>query len=153
MGRLASAYGQAVTAHRAARAHLDTARGALGAAPAPAAPVGAGDLVDRLARLGAALATPTPGATGLTDAPAAVRIGEASTADSGFPVLVPLGGGHHLALDTDARDSRVAGLLRALVLRLVATAPAGQVRVAGIDTAALGATFGPLRPLLDAGVL
>ncbi|MDG4756977.1 FtsK/SpoIIIE domain-containing protein [Micromonospora sp. WMMD710] len=153
MGRLASAYGQAVTAHRAARAHLDSARGALGAARAPAAPVGAGDLVDRLARLGAALATPTPGATALTDAPTAVRIGEASTANGGFPVLVPLGGGHHLALDTDARDSRVAALLRALVLRLVATAPAGQVRVAGIDTAALGATFGPLRPLLDAGVL
>ncbi|MGQ5263021.1 FtsK/SpoIIIE domain-containing protein [Micromonospora sp. ZYX-F-536] len=153
MGRLASAYGQAVTAHRAARAHLDTARGALGAAPAPAAPVGADELVARLAQVGGALATPTPGATPLTDAPTAVRVGEASTPDGGFPVLLPLGGGHHLALDTDARDPRVAGLLRALVLRLVATAPAGQVRVAGIDTAALGATFGPLRPLLDAGVL
>ena len=107
----------------------------------------------RLARLGGALATPAPGATPLTDEPAAVRIGEASISDGGFPVLVPLGGGHHLALDTDARDPQVAGLLRALVLRLVATAPPGQVRVAGIDTAALGATFGPLRPLLDAGVL
>ncbi|RLP89043.1 cell division protein FtsK, partial [Micromonospora sp. BL4] len=153
MSRLASAYGQAVSSHRAARAHLDVARGALGTAPAPAAPVGAGDLVARLARVGGALATPAPGATPLTDAPAAVRIGEASTPDGGFPVLLPLGGGHHLALDTDARDPRVAGLLRALVLRLVATAPAGHVRVAGIDTAALGATFGPLRPLLDAGVL
>ncbi|WP_238425719.1 hypothetical protein, partial [Micromonospora parastrephiae] len=39
---------------RGARAHLDTVRGALGAAPAPTAPVGAGDLVDRLARLGGA---------------------------------------------------------------------------------------------------
>ncbi|MGW3602539.1 FtsK/SpoIIIE domain-containing protein [Micromonospora sp. NPDC005161] len=153
MGRLASAYGQAVTAHRAARAHLDAARGALGTAGASAAPVGAGELVARLARVGGALATPTPGATPLTDAPAPVRIGETSTPDGGFPVLLPLGGGHHLALDTDARDPRVAGLLRALVLRLVATAPAGQVRVVGIDTAALGATFGPLRPLLDAGVL
>ncbi|MFF5178473.1 FtsK/SpoIIIE domain-containing protein [Micromonospora sp. NPDC000316] len=153
MGRLASAYGQAVTAHRAARVHLDTARGALGTAPAPTPPVGGDDLVARLARIGGALATPTPGVTGLTDAPAPVRIGEASTPDGGFPVLVPLGGGHHLALDTDARDRRVAALLRALVLRLIATAPPGQVRVAGIDTAALGATFGPLRPLLDAGVL
>ncbi|WP_410810895.1 FtsK/SpoIIIE domain-containing protein [Micromonospora sp. 067-2] len=153
MGRLASAYGQAVSSHRAARAHLDTARGALGTAPVPVTPVGADELVARLARVGGALATPTPGATPLTDAPAPVRVGEASTADGGFPVLVPLGGGHHLALDTDARDPRVAGLLRALVLRLVATAPAGQVRVTGIDTAALGATFGPLRPLLDAGVL
>ncbi|MFC4020227.1 FtsK/SpoIIIE domain-containing protein [Micromonospora sp. GCM10011542] len=153
MSRLASAYGQAVAAHRAARAHLEVARQALGAAPAPTAPADTPELVARLARLGGALATPTPGATALTDAPTAVRIGEASTPDGGFPVLVPLGGGHHLALDGDARDPRVAALLRALVLRLVATAPAGQVRVAGIDTAALGATFGPLRPLLDAGVL
>ncbi|MEV4499880.1 cell division protein FtsK, partial [Micromonospora arborensis] len=153
MSRLASAYRQAVNSHRAARAHLDTARRALGTAPAAVAPAGADELVARLARLGGALATPTPNATPLTDAPAAVRIGEASTSDGGFPVLVPLGGGHHLALDTDVRDPRVAGLLRALVLRLVATAPPGHVRVAGIDTAAVGATFGPLRPLLDAGVL
>ncbi|MEV4825902.1 FtsK/SpoIIIE domain-containing protein [Micromonospora sp. NPDC049274] len=153
MGRLASAYGQAVTAHRAARAHLEAARGVLGTAPAPTPQAGGGDVVSRLARLGGALATPTPGATALTDAPAAVRIGEASTPDGGFPVLLPLGGGHHLALDSDARDGRVAALLRALVLRLVATAPPGRVRVTGIDTAALGATFGPLRPLLDAGVL
>ncbi|WP_081883926.1 FtsK/SpoIIIE domain-containing protein [Micromonospora parva] len=151
MGRLASAYGQAVNSHRAARAHLDTVRGVLGAAPT-VAPVD-DDVVARLARLGGALANPAPGATPLTDQPAAVRIGAASTADGGFPVLVPLGGGHHLALDADARESQVAGLLRALVLRLVATAPPGQVRVVGIDTATLGATFGPLRPLLDAGVL
>ncbi|WP_422736009.1 FtsK/SpoIIIE domain-containing protein [Micromonospora sp. WMMD729] len=153
MGRLASAYGQAVTAHRAARTHLDAARAVLGAAPPPAPRAGGADLVARLARLGGALATPTPGVATLTDDPVAVRVGEASTEDGGFAVLVPLGGGHHLALDTDARDGRVAALLRALVLRLVATAPPGRVRVAGIDTAALGATFGPLRPLLDAGVL
>ncbi|WP_433125891.1 FtsK/SpoIIIE domain-containing protein [Micromonospora sp. CA-240977] len=153
MGRLASAYGQAVNAHRAARVHLDAARGALGTAPAPVAPTGAAELVARLAHLGGALATPAPGVTPLTNEPTAVRIGAASTPDGGFPVLVPLGGGHHLALDADVRDPQVAGLLRALVLRLVATAPPGQVRVAGIDTAAVGATFGPLRPLLDAGVL
>ncbi|WP_435207318.1 FtsK/SpoIIIE domain-containing protein [Micromonospora sp. bgisy143] len=153
MGRLASAYGQAVTAHRAARTHLDAARAVLGAAPPPAPRAGGADLIARLARLGGALATPTPGVATLTDDPVAVRVGEASTEDGGFAVLVPLGGGHHLALDTDARDGRVAALLRALVLRLVATAPPGRVRVAGIDTAALGATFGPLRPLLDAGVL
>ncbi|MFY1616706.1 FtsK/SpoIIIE domain-containing protein [Micromonospora sp. WMMD736] len=153
MGRLASTYGQAVTAHRAARTHLDAARSVLGAASPPTPRVGGADLVARLARLGGALATPTPGVATLTDDPVAVRVGEASTEDGGFAVLVPLGGGHHLALDSDARDGRVAALLRALVLRLVATAPPGRVRVAGIDTAALGATFGPLRPLLDAGVL
>ncbi|MFG3711981.1 FtsK/SpoIIIE domain-containing protein [Micromonospora sp. NPDC047730] len=153
MGRLASAYGQAVAAHRAARSHLDTARRALAGHAAPAVPNGAGALVARLAELGGALATPTPGATPVAVAPVPVRVGEASTPDGAFPVLVPLGGGHHLAVDADARDPRVAGLLRALVLRLLATAPPGGVRVAGIDTAALGATFGPLRPLVDAGVL
>ncbi|MET8199306.1 FtsK/SpoIIIE domain-containing protein [Micromonospora taraxaci] len=153
MGRLASAYGQAVNSHRAARAHLDNARNALGTAAAAVGSTAVDDLVTRLARLGGTLATPAPGVTPLTDAPAAVRIGAASTPDGDFPVLVPLGGGHHLAIDTDARSPLVAGLLRALVLRLVATAPPGQVRVVGIDTAALGATFGPLRPLLDAGVL
>ncbi|MGW1452453.1 hypothetical protein ACWCO3_29935 [Micromonospora sp. NPDC002411] len=146
MGRLASAYGQAVNSHRAARAHLDNARNALGTASAAVGSTGVGDLVTRLARLGGTLATPAPGVTPLTDAPAAVRIGAASTPDGDFPVLIPLGGGHHLAIDTDARSPLVAGLLRALVLRLVATAPPGQVRVVGIDTAALGATFGPLLP-------
>ncbi|QGN47767.1 TraM recognition domain-containing protein [Micromonospora sp. WMMC415] len=153
MGRLASAYGQAVAAHRAARAHLDTARRALGAAPSPAAPAGAADLLARLAQLGDALATPTPGATPLAAGPAPVRLGDAATAGGAFPVVVPLGSGHHLAVDADARDPRVAALLRAVVLRLLATAPPGGVRVAGLDTAALGATFGPLRPLVDAGVL
>ncbi|MGN9775702.1 FtsK/SpoIIIE domain-containing protein [Micromonospora sp. H33] len=153
MGRLASAYGQAVAAHRAARAHLDTARRALGAAPAPAAPAAAADLLARLAQLGDALATPTPGATPLATGPVPVRLGDAATAGGAFPVVVPLGSGHHLAVDTDARDPRVAALLRAVVLRLLATAPPGGVRVTGLDTAALGATFGPLRPLVDAGVL
>ncbi|MFC3500373.1 FtsK/SpoIIIE domain-containing protein [Micromonospora krabiensis] len=156
MGRLASAYRQAVTAHQAARAHLDAARAGIGAEPPSSTPDGspaAQTLVARLAEVGGALATPTPGATPVAVAPVPVRLGEASTPEGAFPVLVPLGAGHHLAVDTDARDPRVAGLLRALVLRLLATAPAGEVRVVGIDTAALGATFGPLRPLLDAGVL
>ncbi|WP_433343462.1 FtsK/SpoIIIE domain-containing protein [Micromonospora sp. CA-111912] len=151
MGRLAAAYGQAVTAHRQARDRLERARLALGAPPA--AVTGAAEVVARLARLGGRLAAPTPGATPLTEAPAGVRVGEAATLDGGFPVLVPLGGGCHLTIDADARDPRVGELLRALVLRLLATAPAGTVRVAGIDTVAFGATFLPLRPLLDAGVL
>ncbi|MDM4719922.1 FtsK/SpoIIIE domain-containing protein [Micromonospora sp. WMMA1363] len=154
MGRLTSAYGRAVAAHRAARAHLDTARRAAAPAPAaPAAPAGVADLLARLARLGDTLATPTPGAAPLVAGPAPVRLGDAAEPDGAFPVVVPLGSGHHLAVDVDARDPRVAGLLRAVVLRLLATAPPAGVRVAGLDTAALGATFGPLRPLLDAGVL
>ncbi len=151
MGTLASAYGQAVAAHRAARAHLEAARDAL-RTPGPSTPAADTDLLDRLARVGAALATPTPGAR-LADRPVPVRVGEAVTSGGGFPVLLPLGAGHHLAVDADARDPVVAGLLRALVLRLLATAEPGGGRVAGLDTAALGATFGPLRPLVDAGVV
>ncbi|MER7443033.1 FtsK/SpoIIIE domain-containing protein [Micromonospora avicenniae] len=148
MGRLAPAYRQAVAAHHAARAHLDAARHALRAVPVPAAPPGVGELVGRLNEVGDALAGATP-----TDRAVAIRLGEASTPEGAFPALVPLGGGHHLAIDTDARDPRVAGLLRSLVLRLLAAAPAGEVRVVGIDTAASTATFGPLRPLVDVGVL
>ncbi|WP_432050630.1 FtsK/SpoIIIE domain-containing protein [Verrucosispora sp. NA02020] len=151
MGRLASAYGQAMAAHRAARAHLDSARDALRGA-VPVTPATDADLVARLARVGTALATPTPG-TPLVRQPVPVRVGEAVVAGGGFPVLLPLGAGHHLAVDTDARDPAVAALLRALVLRVLATAAPGGVRVAGLDTAALGATFGPLRPLADAGVI
>nr|QLJ97176.1 TraM recognition domain-containing protein [Micromonospora carbonacea] len=151
MGRLASAFGQAVAAHRQARERLDRARRALGA-PAPATPTAA-DVVARLAAVGGRLAAPAPGVTALTGAPAPIRVGEATTLDGGFPVLVPLGGGCHLTVDADARDPRVGELLRAVVLRLLATAPPGTVRVAGIDTVAFGATFLPLRPLLDAGVL
>ncbi|WFE57096.1 FtsK/SpoIIIE domain-containing protein [Micromonospora sp. WMMD712] len=151
MGRLASAYGQAVAAHRQARERLDRARRSLGA-PGPAAPTAA-DVVARLAAVGGRLAAPAPGVTALTGAPAPIRVGEATTLDGGFPVLVPLGGGCHLTVDADARDPRVGELLRAVVLRLLATAPPGTVRVAGIDTVAFGATFLPLRPLLDAGVL
>ncbi|MFB9851487.1 FtsK/SpoIIIE domain-containing protein [Micromonospora andamanensis] len=151
MGRLASTYEQAVAAHRAARAHLESARTALNATT-PSAPVVDTDLLGRLARVGTALATPTPG-TPLARQPVPVRVGEAVTAGGGFPVLLPLGAGHHLAIDGDARHPAVAGLLRALVLRLLATAAPGGVRVAALDTAALGATFGPLRPLLDAGVV
>ncbi|XXG07218.1 FtsK/SpoIIIE domain-containing protein [Micromonospora sp. SH-82] len=152
MGRLAAAYGQAVIAHRQARDRLAAARRALDDRP-PAGADDCRDLAARLARLGAELGTPAPGATPLTNRPTPVRVGAASTPDIEFPALVPLGGGHHLAVDVDARDPRVGALLRALVLRLLATAPAGSIRVWGIDTAALGATFAPLRPLVDAGVL
>ncbi|SCG42313.1 FtsK/SpoIIIE family protein [Micromonospora echinaurantiaca] len=128
MGGLASAYGQAVAAHRTARGHLDAARRALDPADQPIAPA---DLVARLARLGDALATPTP----LPGTPPCVRIGSAATPDGDFPALVPLGAGHHLVLDTDAGDPRVAGLLRAVLLRLLAAAPPGGVRVAVLDPA------------------
>ncbi|MFY1583321.1 FtsK/SpoIIIE domain-containing protein [Micromonospora sp. WMMD734] len=151
MGRLASAYGQAVAAHRQARQRWTAARALLERLAGQPVPERTADLVARLARLADALAAPPPGGTG--DGPAAVRIGEASTADGRFPLLLPLGAGRHLAVDGDARDPRVAVLLRVLVLRLLTTAAPGSVRVVGIDPAAWGATFIPLRPLRDAGVL
>ncbi|NLU77552.1 TraM recognition domain-containing protein [Micromonospora sp. HNM0581] len=151
MSRLASAYEQAVAAHRAARAHLESARTAL-RATTPSAPVVDTDLLTRLARVGAELATPTPG-TPLARRPVAVRVGDAVTPDGGFPVLVPLGAGHHMAIDGDARHPVIAGLLRALVLRLLAAAAPGGVRVVALDPAALGATFGPLRTLFDSGAV
>ncbi|MEU7959513.1 FtsK/SpoIIIE domain-containing protein [Micromonospora humida] len=195
MGRLASAYGQAVAAHRQARQRWSAARALLDRLAGQPVPERTADLVARLARLADALAAPPPGSTDRTDPtapagpppgpaagvpagpppghvvvspggparghratpsgdePAAVRIGEASTADGRFPLLLPLGAGRHLAVDGDARDPRVAVLLRVLVLRLLTTAAPGSVRVVGIDPAAWGATFIPLRALRDAGVL
>jgi hypothetical protein len=123
-------------------------------------------VVEQLSHAGGALAggwlgadltagvDPPPGGVASADTPALVRLGEAGIPSAGaFPALVPLLGGAHLVIDTDARDPRVAGLLRSLVLRLVAACPAGSLRVATTDQAALGATFLPLRPLLDAGVI
>lgn len=151
MGRLATAYGQALALHRQAVRRWEAARRLVTGA-APVAP-GSPELVARLARLGADLAAAAPGAARPAAIPVPVRVGEATTFDGGFPVLVPLGGGTHLAVDADARDPRVGELLRAVVTRLLAAAPPGTVRVAGIDPAAFGAAFLPLRPLLDAGAL
>ncbi|MFU8872606.1 FtsK/SpoIIIE domain-containing protein [Micromonospora sp. SL4-19] len=151
VGSFATAYGQAVAFHRQAVRRWEAARRALAAA-GPVAP-GSPELVSRLAGLGADLAAPARGAARPATAPVPIRVGEATTVDGGFPVLVPLGGGTHLAVDTDARQPRVGELLRAVVVRLLAAAPPGAVRVVGIDPAAFGAAFLPLRPLHDAGVL
>ncbi|WP_329012126.1 hypothetical protein OG271_01970 [Micromonospora rifamycinica] len=148
MGRLASAYGQAVAVHRQARQRWTAAGAALARLSRRPVPETTADLVARLARLANTLAAPSA-----SGAPAPVRIGEASTAEGRFPLLLPLGAGRHLAVDGDARDPRVAVLLRVLVLRLLSTAAPGTVRVVGIDPAAWGATFLPLRPLRDVGVL
>ncbi|MGC4895965.1 FtsK/SpoIIIE domain-containing protein [Micromonospora sp. DT31] len=151
MGRLAAAYQQAVDRHRRATRHWEAARRLLGAAGP--APVGSPELVARLARLGGELAAAVPGTARVATHPVPVRLGAATTVDGAFPVLVPVGAGAHLAIDSDARDPRVGELLRAVVVRLLTAAPAGAVRVAGIDQAAFGAAFLPLRPLYDAGVL
>lgn len=70
-----------------------------------------------------------------------------------FPLLVPFGSRGHLATNIDARVDGVASLVRTAILHTLAHREPGSVRVAGIDTATLGATFAPLRPLADAGVI
>ena len=82
------------------------------------------------------------------EAPPFVRIGTAQPLDDArFPVIVPLLKTGHLTIDADARDPRVAGLLRAIVLRLLAAAPAGTLHVRTIDTAGAGTLFARFTPL------
>ncbi|MFI7431100.1 FtsK/SpoIIIE domain-containing protein [Micromonospora sp. NPDC049836] len=114
----------------------------LRAAAALAAPGWAGDPLERLS-----VATP-PG----DGPPPLVRVGTAAPLDDArFPALVPLLGSGHLAVDADAADPRVAGLLRALLLRLFAATPAGALLARSVDGTA--ATFTGFAALADAGLL
>ncbi|THV30079.1 FtsK/SpoIIIE domain-containing protein [Glycomyces paridis] len=70
-----------------------------------------------------------------------------------FPLLVPFGERGHLATSVDARVEGVAALVRTAVLHAVGARPPGGLRVVGVDVATLGASFAPLRPLADAGVI
>ncbi len=83
-----------------------------------------------------------------------VRIGTAQPVpQASFPAVVPLLGAGHLTIDADARTTEVAGLIRGLLLRLLAACPAGLVQVRAVDGAAMGATFAPFQPLVEAGVM
>jgi DNA segregation ATPase FtsK/SpoIIIE, S-DNA-T family len=100
--------------------------------------------------LGAPLdAVPASTPLGVATRPELVRVGTAYPLDdASFPVVVPLG---HLAVDGDARDARVAGVLRAVLLRLLATARPGSMAVRAVDPT--GAVFAPFAPLHDAGIM
>jgi DNA segregation ATPase FtsK/SpoIIIE, S-DNA-T family len=100
--------------------------------------------------LGAPLdAVPASTPLGVTTRPELVRVGTAYPLDdASFPVVVPLG---HLAFDGDARDARVAGVLRAVTLRLLATARPGSMLVRAVDP--VGGVFAPFAPLHDAGIM
>src|SRR5262249_57531549 len=79
-----------------------------------------------------------------------IRVGLAQPLDDArFPVIVPLLGHGNLAIDADARDSRVVGLLRSLLLRLVASHPPGAIRIKTVD--ATGTVFGPFQALIPVG--
>jgi hypothetical protein len=156
---------QAAALHRQAAAIGAAAEAALDAAP-PAAP----DLreqreVARRLRGAAALLAPgwlgapldnrfpeTPlGGPGL---PRFVRVGSAQPLDDArFPALVPLLGAGHLSIDADGRDPRVVGLLRTLLVRLLAAAPAGSLLVRAVAGRGTGPVFAPFAPLADAGLL
>lgn len=80
--------------------------------------------------------------------PTYIRIGTAQPLDDArFPVIVPLLRAGHLAMDADGRDPRVAGLLRSLLLRLLAASRPGSLTIKAVDpTNRLFTAFG-LAPL------
>jgi hypothetical protein len=94
-------------------------------------------------------ATVAPPAVG-TEAGAelALRVGVASPLPGvQFPVLVPLLGIGHLAIDAAPHHPAAIGLLRSIVLRLLAAATPGTLRVRGIDPT--GVAFAPFQSLFD----
>ncbi|MGC5334423.1 FtsK/SpoIIIE domain-containing protein [Micromonospora sp. DT62] len=153
--RAAALHRRAAATATAAASVLDDTR------PVPADQRRQYELADRLRSAAAVLAPGWAGAPLETVAPATpagegpppfVRVGTAAPLDDArFPALVPLLGTGHLSVDVDARDSRVAGLLRGVLLRLLAATPAGALLVRAVD--ATGSALAPFAPLADAGLL
>lgn len=153
---------RAAALHRRATAVSTAAAGILDETrPAPADQRRQYEVADRLRTAAAVLAPGWAGAAldSLTvNSPAGdgpppfVRVGTAAPLDDArFPALVPLVGSGHLSVDADAREPRVAGLLRAVLLRLLAAAPAGALLIRAVD--ATGAVLTPFGALADAGLL
>ncbi|GIH18173.1 FtsK/SpoIIIE domain-containing protein [Rugosimonospora africana] len=114
------------------------------------------DLASAAARLvpgwlGAPLDVAPPAVPGAgAQRPTHVRIGVARPLDDAeFPVIVPTGG--HLAIDAEPADDRAIGLLRSVLLRLVAAHPAGTVRVRAIDRS--GTALVAFQALIPAGLM
>ncbi|GAA4564801.1 FtsK/SpoIIIE domain-containing protein [Micromonospora coerulea] len=160
--------GRAAALHRRAAATATAAAGILDEIrPVPADHHRQYELAERLRRAaalaapgwaGAALETLTPATPPADQPPPLVRVGTAAPLDDArFPALVPLLGSGHLSIDADATDPRVAGLLRALLLRLLAAAPAGSLLVRAVDATAdpdpAVGVFGGFAALADAGLL
>ncbi len=103
--------------------------------------------------LGAPLDKVDPGLLGEQRRPEFVRIGAGQPLeDVEFPAVVPLLGAGHLTFSADSRDPRVAAVLRSILLRLLATAPAGTLIVRAVDAVG-GALFAPFAALADAGLM
>jgi hypothetical protein len=156
LARLRTNVERATTLHRHAAALMAVAGKALDGYSPAAAPLEQyaeqHDLAARLRAeaavlapewLGAPLDAITHGAPlGGASIPTHVRVGLAHPLDDArFPVVLPLLGVGHLAIDADARDPRVAGLLRSLVLRLLATAPPGSLVIRSVDAAGARTTL------------
>ena len=169
MARLRVSIERAAALHRQAAATADAAQRSLDRHVPDAVPpqqlAEQHELAESLRAAAAALAPgwlgvpldATPPSTPLpamkTNADASfVRVGLAQPLDDArFPVIVPLLGRANLAIDADARDARVVGLLRSLLLRLLASHAPGDLRVKSVD--ATGTVFGPFQALTAAGVL
>lgn len=171
MASASARFNRAVELHREAAAHTEAARLALAAyqATPPLSPTQA-QAYQRLAeRLNRATADIIPGWLGCelglsagmrktgVDAELGramhMRIGTAALApDCSFVATVPFLGAGHVVIDRDARDPRVGGWLRGMLLRTVAALPEGAVRVLPVDGGTLGAVFAPFRTLVDAEV-
>ena len=156
---------QAAALHRQAAATVDAAALALEAGAPPAAdPLEQHRLAEELRSAAAALAPGWLGAElgaqsvttplGGTFPPQFVRLGVAQPLDDArFPAVIPLLGTGHLTIDASATDSRVFGLLRSVLLRLLAAAPAGSLLVRAVDGTGGGTVFEPFADLADAGLM
>ncbi|MEV4626447.1 FtsK/SpoIIIE domain-containing protein [Micromonospora sp. NPDC049523] len=165
MTQLKTRTSQAAALHRQAAAAAVAAAATLDATqPAAADQREQHELAERLRAAAAALVPGWLGAPlgaqaadtplGGPRLPEFVRIGTAQPLDDArFPAVVPLLGTGHLTIDADTRDPRVAGLVRAVLLRLLAAAPAGSLLVRGVDAATAGQVFAPFAPLADAGLM
>ncbi|MDR7280287.1 FtsK/SpoIIIE domain-containing protein [Catenuloplanes atrovinosus] len=154
---------RAAALHRQAAAVLAAADAGLHAlTPAPSDLQAQRSLAERLSKaaallapgwLGANLATGRVPAEPSPGVPAFVRVGTARPLpEAGFPAVVPLAGAGHLTVDADGRDPRTAALLRAVLLRLVASAAPGSLLVRAVDGAD-EAVFAAFAPLADAGLM
>jgi hypothetical protein len=157
---------QAAALHRQATAVVEAAAAALegDSAGAPSDPLEQHRLTEELRAaaaaltpgwLGAELAAQSPQAPlGGAFPPQFVRLGIAQPLDDArFPAVIPLLGTGHLTVDQNVTDSRVFGLLRSLLLRLLAAAPPGSLLVRAVDGVAGGVVFQPFADLADAGLM
>ncbi|MFC7550304.1 FtsK/SpoIIIE domain-containing protein [Plantactinospora sp. GCM10030261] len=165
MASLKSRTARAAALHRQAAAVVTAVASVLDADPPAAADEREQrDLVERLRVAGARLAPGWLGdpLTASTSHPALgsgaasghVRIGVAEPVTGvRFPAIVPLLGTGHLTMTADATDHRVGGLLRSLLLRLLAATTAGSLLVRAVTDVRTTVLFEPFAPLIDAGLM